>query len=82
MVIIITPLAALDPYKEAAAASFRTVIDLISLGLMLVIGLELIFPSCERSVILTATPSITYRGALEAFIDPIPLIRIVGVDPG
>ena len=34
VVMMITPFAALEPYREAAAASFNTVMDSISSGLM------------------------------------------------
>jgi hypothetical protein len=39
VVMTITPFAALEPYRDEAAASFRTVMDSISLGLMELITL-------------------------------------------
>ena len=33
------------------------------------------------SRVLIGTPSITYRGSLPAFIEPIPRMRIAGAEP-
>jgi hypothetical protein len=90
-VITITPLAAREPYKDAAAASLITVIDSISLLFKVantlvpvllypspVFGVlkALIFPDC------TGVPSITYKGSFPAFMEPIPRIRTDVVAPG
>ena len=83
VVIRITPLAAREPYKEAAAASFITVIFSISDVLIVdIISIPasdpvlLIFPE------FTGTPSITYRGELDALKDPIPRILMEEEAPG
>ena len=62
VVINTTPLIALDPYKAAAAASFKTVIDSISLGLIedKIFELDSFSSAIELySVEVVATPSIT-----------------------
>ena len=86
VVIRITPFAALEPYKDAAAASFKTVIFSISLGLIEDIILnDLLSPlTGERATSpeTTGTPSTTYRGSLVAFIEPVPLTRISNAAPG
>ena len=79
VVIKITPFAARDPYNEVAEASFKTVKLWISLGLSPAMVLE--FPP-DISPLTTGIPSITYNGAAPALIDPIPLIRTLGTDPG
>src|SRR5690606_40623365 len=63
---MITPLAALDPYKPVAAASFRMVTDSMSLGLALP----------------PMIPSTTYKGLAPAFMEPEPLITTLGVELG
>jgi len=70
VVIITTPFAALEPYSDAAAASFRTVILSISLGLSVASRL----PPSYSTPVVSGTPSITYKGELEAEKDPRPLI--------
>src|SRR5690606_5066629 len=60
--IMITPLAALDPYKPVAAASFRMVPDSMSLGFALP----------------PMMPSTTYRGLAPAFIELDPLMTTLG----
>ena len=64
-----TPFAARAPYNEDVAASFKTEILSISIGLT-----ELRFGAIK--------PSIIYKGALDALIDPIPRIRTNAVCPG
>ena len=65
VVIRITPLAALDPYNEAAAASFNTVIFSMSLGLIEDMMLnDLLSPETAEiatSPETTGTPSTTYK---------------------
>src|SRR5690606_11286909 len=61
VVMMITPLAALEPYRPVAAASLRTVTDSISFGLA--------FPSM--------IPSTTYNGLAPALIELDPLMTIL-----
>ena len=70
VVMRITPLEARLPYRAAEAASFRTVIDSISVGF--------------KSAILppNGTPSITYSGLEEPFTVPLPRIMMDGLEPG
>ncbi len=70
VVITITPLAPLAPYKEVVEASFNTVTDLMSFGLMS-------FNEPENGA-----SSTMYKGASEPFTDPNPRIRIVEELPG
>jgi hypothetical protein len=70
VVMIMIPFAPLDPYKALAVASFKTLIDSISAGLI-----ALRFPS-------KGIPSTTYKGSLDALTEPIPLILIVATAPG
>ena len=76
-----TPLAAREPYTAAAAASLRTVIDSISLGLIVAIPLE-VFVISPVPPATTGIPSTTQRGAFEALIDELPRIRICDWAPG
>src|SRR5690606_6749239 len=73
VVIIITPFVALEPYKAAAEASFKTLILSISLGLMVLSR----FAEPDTPLLSTGTPSITINGSLLAFNDADPLIRIL-----
>jgi len=76
--MIITPLDAREPYIAVADASFKTVKDSISLGLILAkIPLEPPTPS-----FVIGNPSITIKGLLEALIEDPPLILISDPDPG
>ena len=70
VVIKITPLPALEPYKEVDAASFNIVIDSISAGLI------------SPMLPLYIVPSTTYKGALDALTEPNPRIRIEEDSPG
>src|SRR5690554_5602925 len=82
--MMITPLAAREPYKADAAASFRTVMDSISEGFRVLITLLLFTmyeDNCPEPPETTGTPSITYNGSLDAFMEPIPRIRIAEVEP-
>src|SRR5690606_13668437 len=67
-------------YTDAAAASFKTSIDAISSGFKVFNGF--VDTVCDVAVVLTTTPSNTYKGALPAEIDPTPLIRTVIPAPG
>ena len=60
----ITPLAARDPYKEAEAASFNTVIFSISSGLM------------DAKPEVVGKPSITTNGSFPPLIEAAPRTRI------
>ena len=80
VVIKITPLAAREPYKEVAEASFKMVKLWMSLGLIPANALDCPLPA--TSPVTTGMPSITYKGAEEALIDPMPLILISGDAPG
>ena len=86
VVIKITPLAAREPYREAAAASFNTVIFSISLGLIEAITLNALESPLTADTAIspetTGTPSITYNGSLEAFIEPVPRTLICKPAPG
>src|SRR5690606_13531804 len=64
--MIITPFAALDPYKPVAAASLRIVTDSISLGL----------------AVPPIMPSTTYRGEDPAEIELDPRITILASEVG
>src|SRR5690606_2648212 len=66
VVIIITPLAALEPYKPVAAASLSTVRDSMSLGLALP----------------PIIPSTTYKGDDPAVIELEPLMTTFGESLG
>src|SRR6187549_3749401 len=84
VVINTTPLAALEPYREEAAASFNIVMVSISAGFK--VFMMLLDPINELlklpwSPEIIGTPSITYNGSLLAFIEPIPLMRMLGVAP-
>ena len=70
---MITPLEALEPYNAVAEASFNTLIDSISLGL--IVFNKLAEPG--RLLLSTGTPSITINGSLLALIEDPPRIRIV-----
>ena len=70
VVIITTPLAPLLPYKALASVPFRVDISSISSVFKL-----------ETSP-LKITPSITYRGVLDAFMFPMPRILTKAVCPG
>ena len=86
MVINTTPLAAREPYKEAAEASFKTVTDSISCGFNVARILdELLLSSANLLYFVLAeigTPSTTYNGSFEAFNEPEPRIRNDEVEPG
>ena len=70
--MIITPLEALEPYIEVAEASFRTVNDSISFGLIFAkIPLEPAVP-----LLSIGKPSITIKGALDAPIEDPPRMVI------
>ena len=73
VVIIITPLDALEPYNAVAEASFKTLIDSISLGLM--VFKRLAEPAMP--LLSTGTPSITIKGSLPALNEEPPRIRIL-----
>ena len=84
-----TPLAAREPYREAAAASLITVTFSISDGfsvlIILVLELFIYAASGPPELILpevTGTPSMTNKGSCEALNDPIPLMRILWLAPG
>ena len=81
VVIITTPFAALDPYKDAAAASFNTVVDSISSGLIELNTFE-DAALCPKFPVVIATPSTIYKGEVLPVIEPIPLIWISPEDPG
>src|SRR5688572_12574537 len=66
VVMMITPFAALEPYKPVTAASLRTVTDSTSLGL----------------TIPPTIPSTTYNGAEAAEMDPEPRMIGVGATLG
>src|SRR4051812_40710626 len=68
--MMITPLAAREPYRLDAVASFNTLIDAISAAFI-----ALISPSY-------GAPSTTNSGALDALMEPIPRMRIVELLPG
>ena len=70
VVIKTTPLAARLPYRAVAVASFKTVVDSISEGLMPL-------KSAPNGI-----PSTTYSGALLELTEPIPRILIVAFVPG
>ena len=73
VVIIITPLDALEPYKAVAEASLRILIDSMSFGLM-------VFNTLADPAIplpSTGTPSITISGSLLALSDAPLRIRIL-----
>src|SRR5688572_8251692 len=70
VVMIITPLAAREPYRLAAVASFRMLMVAISAG-----SSALISPSY-------GAPSTTNNGALDALMLPTPRIRMVELLPG
>ena len=70
MVIIITPLAAREPYIDAEAASLSTCI--LSMSFML----------SELRAVVVGTPSITNNGSCEELNEPIPRIRTVPVPIG
>src|SRR5699024_1162616 len=64
VVIKITPLAALDPYNDAEAASFNTDMSLISSGL-----------NAENSAAEAGIPSIIYIGdGLSKFVRPLTVM--------
>ena len=70
VVMIITPLAPLDPYKEVEEASFKTEID----------------STCSWAILfrfpLKGAPSTITRGEESALIEPTPLILMMGLVPG
>ena len=71
VLITITPFEPLFPYSEVADASFKTVKDSISFGLI------------ERKLSLfDGKPSITYKGSEFPVIDPTPLMITVDFAPG
>ena len=70
VVIITTPFAPLEPYKAPAEASFSTVTDSMSLGLI-------VFRAPSNGV-----PSTTYNGVLEAEMEPNPRITMEAPEPG
>ncbi len=71
--MMITPFDALEPYNAVADASFNTLIDSISLGLMVLNK----FPEPEMPLLSTGTPSTTISGSLLAFKEAPPRIRIL-----
>src|SRR6186713_109039 len=84
VVITTTPFAALEPYSEEAAASFKIVMVSISAGFSVFI--MLLEPINEPlrlpwSPEIMGTPSITYNGSLLALMEPTPLMRMLGVAP-
>ena len=81
--ISITPLAPLAPYKDAEAASFKTVMLSISLGFKVA---SIPVPPAEvpkelTSLDETGIPSITYKGYVEALRDARPRTRKLTFDP-
>ena len=78
VVIMMTPLEALDPKMAVAEASFRTVKLSMSLGLMEESASETpLMPVSERG-----RPSTTTRGLLLAFREEPPRILMVLAEPG
>ena len=77
-------MAALEPYKDAAAASFNTVILSISLGERVDNKFPGLYPPLLECKLPEATgiPSITNKGDFDAEKEPIPLIRISVAEPG
>ena len=73
VVMSMTPLEARDPYMAVEAASFNTVIDSMSCGLIILRKLSApeIPPSSK------GTPSTTINGSLEALSEAPPRTRIV-----
>ena len=72
VVTMITPFDAREPYKAVADASFKMVIDSISLGLMVFNR----FAEPETPFPSTGTPSITINGSLLALSEAPPRIRM------
>ena len=76
--MIITPLDAREPYIAEADASFKTVNDSMSLGLINESGLA----TPDIPLLLNGTLSITIKGSLLALSEAPPLILIVLPEPG
>ena len=72
VVMMITPFDALEPYRAVAEASLSTLIDSMSLGLMVFNR----FAEPAMPLPSTGTPSITINGSLLAFNEAPPLILI------
>ena len=70
VVIKTTPFAARDPYNAVAVASFKTVIEAISLG-------SIPLKSASKGI-----PSTTYNGERLEYAEPKPRIRILALLPG
>ena len=70
VVTIMTPFAPREPYNDVDEASFNTEID----------------ATCSCAILfklpLKGAPSTMISGAAEAFIEPTPLILMVGLVPG
>ena len=66
----ITPLAALEPYRAVAVASFNTVVDSMSEG-------SIPLKSEPKGI-----PSTTYSGARLEFTEPKPRILMLAFEPG
>ena len=62
VVTVVTPFAALDPYREAASASLSTEILSISSGFSEDRGLAVVV-MVDRSLVVTMTPSMTPKRA-------------------
>ncbi len=73
VVIINTPFDALEPYNAVADASFKTLIDSMSLGLIVFRK----FAEPDIPLLSTGTPSITINGSLLAFKEAPPRMRIL-----
>src|SRR5690606_36147442 len=80
VVIRTTPFAACAPYMEAEAASFKTSMEAMSLGLM---EAKAFWEPCpDRPTEATCTPSTIYKGSVPAFMEPTPLICTLSLPPG
>src|SRR6186997_1293063 len=86
VVIMMTPLAALDPYNAVPEAPLRTVTDSMSSGLMSLTLLPKSKPPFKSSVpttpLLTGTPSTTNRGWFEPLNEEKPRMMIREEAPG
>ena len=85
VVITITPLPALKPYKAAALGPFNTVIDSMSSGLISAAPFGKSTPPPEPALpkleLLIGTPSTTYKGSLFPVIEELPLNTILDEAP-
>ena len=85
VVIRTTPLAAREPYKAAAAASFNTSTDKISAGLISANALALpttfVLPVSAKLPDCIGTPSTIYKGPVPEVMEFTPRICTIGACP-